>query len=548
MVLLHRIHKYFSPNGVRALDGADFDLQEGEIHALVGENGAGKSTLMHIMAGFLKASEGVIIADGEEACFSSPVQALAAGIGMVRQHPRLVPEFSVWENCALGSEKSLWFSKRRAKEIAALNERWEFGLPLEKPASELTVSQGQKAAILGLLRRDVKYLIFDEPTAVLSPRETETLFELFRRLRDEGKGIVLISHKLNETLNLAGRVTVLRRGKTAGVLNAGEADEARLSTLIFGSPNVLGSSNVSGMSGGSGLPGNSGMPGGSDLPDTPGGSGVGPERVTADSDGKNFPPALELKNVTVNVPGRPLIRGINLSVPRGGIAGIGGVRDSGLETLEMAVTGYLPLSGTIRVNGTELDGRFRGLGKNIRPFRNAGGSYLGTHAEGREETGLSIRDILVIHAHRRFRRHGFLKSRRLAAWSKRIIRGAGVAGPDTVLASAFSGGQFQRILFMRELAEKSPLLVLAEPGRGLDQKSKNKLALILRERAAAGAGILIFSADSEELLSVCDTVTVLRNGLFSDTVTVRQAEPGEAGPAEFRALLGRIQKAMVGEG
>jgi simple sugar transport system ATP-binding protein len=530
MVLLHRIHKRFSPNGVKALDGADFDLKEGEIHALVGENGAGKSTLMHIMAGFFKATEGVIIADGQEARFSSPAQALAAGIGMVRQHPRLVPEFSVWENCALGSEKSLWFSKRRANEIAALNERWNFGLPLEKPASELTVSQGQKAAILGLLRRDVKYLIFDEPTAVLSPRETETLFELFRRLRDEGKGIVLISHKLNETLNLADRVTVLRRGKTAGVLNAGEAEEARLSTLIFGTADVLGRA---------GEPGVSGRPGAS----------TGPEHVTAGSGSgeKKIPPALELKNVTVNVPGRPLIRGINLSVPRGGIAGIGGVRDSGLETLEMAVTGYLPLSGTILVNGTELNGRFRGLGKNIRPFRNAGGSYLGTRAEGREETGLSIRDILVVHAHRRFQQYGFLKSRRLAAWSKRIIKGAGVAGPDTVLASAFSGGQLQRILFMRELAEKSPLLVLAEPGRGLDQKSKNKLALILRERAAAGIGILIFSTDSEELLSVCDTVMVLRNGLFSDVIAVRQAESGEADPAEFRTLLGRIQKAMVGE-
>jgi ABC-type uncharacterized transport system ATPase subunit len=241
-----------------------------------------------------------------------------------------------------------------------------------------------------------------------------------------------------------------------------------------------------------------------------------------------------------------LIRGINLNVPRGGIAGIGGVRDSGLETLEMAVTGYLPLSGTIRINGTELNGRFQGLGKNIRPFRNAGGSYLGTRAEGREELGLSIRDILVIHAYRRFRNHGFLDTRKLAAWAKRIIKGAGVDGPDTVLASAFSGGQLQRILFMRELAEKSPLLVLAEPGRGLDQKSKNKLALILRERAAAGIGILIFSTDSEELLSVCDTVMVLRNGLFSDTVVIRQAESGDS--VEPRALLGRIQKAMVGEG
>ncbi|MDR0403867.1 MAG: ATP-binding cassette domain-containing protein [Treponema sp.] len=517
MVLLHRIHKYFAPNGVTALDGADFELREGEIHALVGENGAGKSTLMHIMAGFLKASEGVVIVDGREERFSSPANALAAGIGMVRQHPRLAPEFSVWENCALGSEKSFWFSRRLAKEIAAINERWNFGLPLERPASELTVSQGQKAAILALLRRDVKYLIFDEPTAVLSPRETETLFGLFRKLRDEGKGIALISHKLNETLSLVDRVTALRKGKTTGTLDAAGAEEARLAALIFGNSGALV------------------------RPEGPaGGSGSG-EFV-------NAPPALELKNLSVNVPGRPLIRGVNLRVPPGGIVGIGGVRDSGLETLEMAVTGYLPLSGTILVNGKELDGRFRGFGKNVRPFRAAGGSYLGTRGEGREETGLSTRDILVIHAHRRFRKHGFLETAKLAAWSKRIIRAAGVAGPDTVLASSFSGGQFQRILFVRELAEKSPLLVLAEPGRGLDQKSKNKLAVILRERAAAGAGILIFSTDCEELLSVCDTVMALRNGLFSDTIAIRPAEPGgTADSADPRALLNRIQKAMVGD-
>ncbi|MDR2048749.1 MAG: ATP-binding cassette domain-containing protein [Treponema sp.] len=521
MILLHRIHKRFTPNGVKALDGADFELREGEIHALVGENGAGKSTLMHIMAGFLKASEGVIIADGQEARFSSPAKALAAGIGMVRQHPRLVQEFSVWENCALGSENSFLFSKRRAKEVAALNERWNFGLPLEKPASELTVSQGQKAAILALLRRDVRYLIFDEPTAVLSPPETESLFELFRKLREEGKGIALISHKLNETLSLADRITVLRRGKTVGVLNAGEAEETRISALIFGRPAAR--------------PGCPAEPSGGEF--------------------ANSPPALELKNAAVQVPGRPLIRGINLRVPPGGIVGIGGVRDSGLETLEMAVTGYLPLSGTITVNGKELNGRFRGFGKNVRAFRDAGGSYLGTRAEGREETGLSIRDILVIHAHRRFQKYGFLQTRRLAAWSKRVIKGAGVTGPDTVLASAFSGGQLQRILFMRELAEKKPLLVLAEPGRGLDQKSKNKLAVILRERAAAGAGILLFSTDSEELLSVCDTVMVLRNGVFSDTVairpsgeTVNPAKPDEsADSAEPGALLERIQKAIVGE-
>jgi simple sugar transport system ATP-binding protein len=515
------------PNGIKALDGADFELREGEIHALLGENGAGKSTLMHIMAGFLKASEGVIIADGQERRFSSPAKALAAGIGMVRQHPRLVPEFSVWKNCVLGSENSLWFSRRCVKEVSAINERWDFGLPLDSPASALTVSQGQKAAILGLLRRDVRYLIFDEPTAVLSPRETEGLFALFRKLRDEGRGIALISHKLNETVSLADRVTVLRNGKTAGVLKASEAEETRLSALIFGSTGVLARRSKE-----AAFPAKNENPAGS--------------RDEA-------APVLELKDITVQVPGRPLIRGINLSVAPGGIAGIAGVRDSGLETLEMAVTGYIPSSGTISVNGKKINSRFHGFGKNVRAFRDSGGSYLGTRADGREAAGLSMRDILVIHARRRFQKFGFLERGKLASWSRRIIKAAGVSGADTITAQAFSGGQLQRILFMRELAEKSPLLVLAEPGRGLDQKSKNRLAVILRERAAMGTGILIFSADSEELLSVCDTVMVLRNGVFSDAVDIRlpvhgaDEAAGTEAPEEGTALLNRIQKAMVGE-
>jgi simple sugar transport system ATP-binding protein len=487
MVLLHHIKKRFAANGVQALDGAEFELRDGEIHALAGENGAGKSTLMQILAGFFKADEGIILLDGQERKFSSPAKALAAGIGMVRQHPRLVPEFSVWENCILGSEGGFRIAGRRhLKEVAALDEKWRFNLPLEKTAAELTVSEGQKAAILALLRRNVRYFIFDEPTAVLSPAEAENLFALFQALRDDGKGVILITHKLGEIATYADRVTVLRGGKTAAVLDEDEIDETKLSELIFGTREKFPTKNTN------------------------------ETKLTKKFTENEL--VLELKNFSVNVAGRPLIRGVDLAVRRGEIVGIAGVRDSGLETLELAAAGFLPSSGTLAVNGSALADRLRGEAGCIAAFRAAGGAYLGTADE--TIAPLSVRDILIIHAHRRFQKWGILDSKKLAAWSKRLIKGAGIEersaadGSDLVPASSFSGGQLQKILFIRELAEKTPLLILAEPGRGLDRKSRGKLARLLRGRADEGAGILLFSTDNDELLAVCDEVHILRNGRF----------------------------------
>ncbi|MDR3161283.1 MAG: ATP-binding cassette domain-containing protein, partial [Spirochaetaceae bacterium] len=235
MVELKGIGKYFSSNGVQALDRADFDLLPGEIHALVGENGAGKSTLMHIMAGYLKPGAGTVCLDGRERNFRSPADALASGIGMVRQHPSLVPGFAVWEDCVLGGEPRAGpFLNRKAARnlVRRLSDRWGFGLPIDRPTDTLTVSLRQKAAILALLLRKAAYLIFDEPTAVLTPGETAGLFALFSQLRSDGKGIVLISHKLEETLSLADRVTVLRKGRTAAVYSAASLDQTALISLI----------------------------------------------------------------------------------------------------------------------------------------------------------------------------------------------------------------------------------------------------------------------------------------------------------------------------
>jgi simple sugar transport system ATP-binding protein len=528
MVELVQIQKYFPSNGVKALDHADFSLREGEIHALLGENGAGKSTLMHIMAGFLRPGPegklgrllpgeisrnqgGRIVVDGREHHFLSPAGALAAGIGMVRQHPHQIPGFPVWKNCVLGSmsRPPLFINLRETRQrVAGLDKYLGFDLPLDSPAETLTVSQGQKAAILNLILRDVRYLIFDEPTAVLTPAETEGLFTVFKRLRDEGRGIVLISHKLEETLRLAGRVTVLRRGKTTASFTAGYVDSASLWNLIFDDK-----------AGGSGS--------GLNLSLSRLGAAAAPGNRQGVVSRTGSVPALRLRNFTVNVSGRPLIRGLDLDLEEGAIMGIAGVRDSGLETLEYALTGFLPSSGSMKIRGVELARR------NIRAFRSAGGAYLGTGGEG---LALPVQDILALHAHRRFQNRGILDLPKLERWVKLIMRAARVPVWNRASARVFSGGQVQRLLLTRELAEKCSLLIVSEPGRGLDSHYRNKLAVHLRAKAARGTGILIFSTDIEELVFLSDRIAVLRDGVFPLLLTTAEDRVQE-----------RIRAAMVGE-
>jgi simple sugar transport system ATP-binding protein len=528
MVELKKIQKYFPVNGIKALDGADFDLKEGEIHALLGENGAGKSTLMHIMAGYIKpgVEEGLrslfvrggpssgtgrafragrIFVDSREQRFTSPAGALAAGIGMVRQHPHQVPGFLVWENCILGAKKpgGIWVNRRELrKRVGTLNEDLGFNLPLDSVTGALTVSQSQKTAILTLLMQNVRYFIFDEPTAVLSPAETESIFEVFKKLRAEGKGIVLISHKLDETLKLADRVTVLRRGRTIISRRIDELNSEALWAYIFGGKAAPPESS-------------------------------GPVKTIPGIVGREFPagPVLELRDLRVNIPGKPLIRGVTLELERGKIMGIAGVRDSGLETLELALTGFLPSSGSIRINGQEMNPR------TVRMFRKAGGAYLGTR---NESFNLSTRDVLIIHAHRRFQNRGILNLQKLDRWAASIMTTAAVSPRPETPAAAFSGGQFQRMLLIRELMEDCSLLVLSDPGRGLDRRYRQRLTVTLKEKTAEGTAALIFSTDVEELLVLSDFVTVLRDGVFSGTLELQ-------GPESYPGIREKIREAMVGQ-
>ena len=487
MIEIRGVSKYFTSNGVMALENANFSLRTGEIHALLGENGTGKSTLMHILAGYFPPDSGTILVDGIERHFSSTADALALKIGMLRQHPAYVRGFKVWEDCILGAEGvvggKLFFNPGNLKKrVEELSTKWKFDLPLESRSESLTISQRQKAAVLALLLRNVKYFIFDEPSTVLRPEESNAFFELLNRLRSEGRGIILITHKLQEALAVSDRITVIRRGMTGESRNTKELSIEDLKESIFETTTAQLTSKR----------GEIGFP-----------IRQAPRR-----------PVLEIKDLHLEKCGFPQLKNVNLCLRAGEILGITGVRNGGIETLELALVGLLSKSvikGSITLNGHETSG------KGVRAFRDAGGAYLGADRLGKNlAVGFPISESLIIHSHRRSRRGLgiFLDTNSLNFWCQKIISKAGITRSVSDMSSSFSGGMLQRILLAREFAEEASLLVLAEAGSGLDQQNRLKLEEELKTYAGCGAAVLLFSTDMEELLPIADEIMVLKNGVL----------------------------------
>jgi simple sugar transport system ATP-binding protein len=501
---------------------------------------------MRIAAGYLKPGAGHILIDGKEHHFAAPAAALSVGIGMVRQHPHLVPDFKVWEDCILGAEPHTagLVDRKKARDLVhSLSEQWGFALPLDKNTETLTISQRQKTAVLALLLRgrlnprcpEVRYFIFDEVTAVLSPGETEGLFAIFRLLRDEGKGIAIISHKLEETLSLADRVSVIRKGKTVAVRPAASLDSEELGKLMFGI--ALGETASSGYADFNTNSGSSGIDVTNNVTST----------VTSDRAGTSVP-GLRIRGLAIETHGRPFIRRVDLDLPPGKILGIAGVRDSGLETLELAVTGFLtPTSGTVFLGGQNI------TGKGPRGFRDAGGAYICADRTGTAMApGLRLRDNIIIHAHSRARRgilgwFGIMDMKFLHSWIDRILTICNIHRSPKARADSLSGGMLQRIMLVREFVEDTDVLVLAEPGWGLDRSAREQLNKALRENTKAGKSALIFSTDVDELLSLADEILVLRNGEFSDRISLESLRNGPETMAKA-GIKERISRAMVGTG
>jgi ABC-type uncharacterized transport system ATPase subunit len=459
-----------------ANDGVDFDLRAGEVHALLGENGAGKSTLMSILYGLYRPDEGEIRVDGEPVMIDSPRRAIDLGIGMVHQHFMLIPVMTVAENIVLADEPrsgALLDVDAARTRVRELSDRFGLAVNPDAEIEDVSVGQQQRVEILKALYRDARILVLDEPTAVLTAQETQDLFRVLRALRDDGKAIVFISHKLGEVLDIADRVTVLRRGERVDTVPTEGATEASLARLMVGRDVLLRVDKAP------------------------------PQRRE---------PILEVHDLHVRDDrGLPAVQGVDLTVHAGEIVALAGVDGNGQSELIEALTGLRAIEqGSIAVGGRDR------TGATARDMVTAGVSHI---AEDRHRRGLvlnfSIAENLALREYRtpKLSRHGWLSSRKMIARARSLIREFDVRGgePETP-AAALSGGNQQKVVIAREIACNPRVLVAAQPTRGLDVGAIEFVHRRLVGERDAGRGILLMSLESEEVRSLADRILVIYEG------------------------------------
>jgi simple sugar transport system ATP-binding protein len=464
--------------GIVANDHVDFELLRGEVHALLGENGAGKSTLMNILYGLYRHDSGDILLDGKVVEFSSAKDAIAAGIGMVHQHFMLIPVMTVAENIVLGIEPShngLLDERGAEARVREISQR--FGLAVDPGAlvSEITVGQQQRVEILKALYRGAEVLILDEPTAVLTPQEAGELFAIINSLKADGKSIIFISHKLNEVLEIAARITVLRRGKTIETVPREGATEPSLARAMVGREVLL--------------------------------------RVEK-------PPAspgevlLKVEDLqVVDDRGIEKVRGVSFEVRAGEIVGIAGVDGNGQSELIDTLAGLRAASsGSVLIGGRDV------THASCREILDAG---LGHIPEDRQRRGLvlefSIAENIALHDYAKppDAKWGWIFPNRFVERARGLIKEFDVRGGGPLTpARGLSGGNQQKVIAAREISRDPKVLIAAQPTRGLDVGAIEYLHARLVEERGEGRAILLISLELEEILSLSDRILVIYEGLI----------------------------------
>jgi len=491
LVVLEHITKRFP--GVVANDDVSLDLREREVHALIGENGAGKSTLMRVLYGMYSADDGRILVRGQEVKVSSPRIAISLGIGMVHQHFVLVDPFTVTENVILGDENERIIDMGAAHErVAELAKKYGFAVRPQAVAEQLSVGEEQRVEILKVLYRGVDVLILDEPTAVLTPAEAKDLFANLRQLREAGKSIVFISHKLDEVLEIADRITVLRRGKVVGETIPAETSKAKLAEMMVGRPVLF----------------------------------------------RLEKPQVEIGETVLRLDelhGEGKLNGLSLEVHAGEILGVAGVEGNGQRELAEAVIGLRqPSEGRVVLNGTDI------TGEHTRDIRNLGVAYI---PEDRHEQGLVLNmtlwenSVLGRQDDEPFsNRWGVLALRTIKELAARLVKLFDVrARSIDVTAGTLSGGNQQKLILARELETDPKLLVASQPTRGLDVGAIEFVWRQILEQKAAGRAVLLISAELDEIYALSDRIVTLYEGRITGEY------PPDAPPEEVgRGMLGDV--------
>ena len=509
------VAKWFG--GVQANRDASLEVALGEIHALVGENGAGKSTLMRVLAGMYAPDAGRVEVNGREVTGWSTREAIAAGVGMVHQHFMLVPTLTVAENLVLGQEltKGLQLDRGGADSaVRALCERTGLHVDPQRLVSDLTVGEAQRVEILKVLYRGAKILILDEPTAVLSPPEIAELWRVLRRLTSEGGTVVLITHKLDEVIEISQRVTVMRAGETVGQVETRAVTPSEIAKLMVGRDVRLAAD-------GRREPGD-GRAAGQETDgrrETGDGRAAGEEtdgrRETGDGRAagaaSDVRVALEVSHLTVASSRKPNeVDDLSFEVRAGEIFGIAGVEGNGQTELVEAIAGLRrPSAGHIRLGGQDI------VARSVRERSEAGLSHI---PEDRHRRGLvldySVGDNLILGLQHRFRSGAAMDRTRVAANAERRIREFDIRPPDEALpARALSGGNQQKIVIAREMRGRDYSVLLAsQPTRGVDVGAIEFIHAQLRAARQAGKAVLLVSADLVEVLALADRVAVMYEG------------------------------------
>ncbi len=460
--------------GVIANDNINFNVEKGEIHSLLGENGAGKTTLMNVLFGLFEAEQGEIYLNGKNVNIEHPKQALQKGLGMVHQHFMLINRMSVLENIILGLEKTINLNKKaHKKSIQELADKYDFAIDIEEKIENLSVGMKQRVEILKTLYRGAETIIFDEPTAVLTPGEVDELFNILNKLKEKGKTVIFITHKLNETMEIADRITVLRNGKRISTEKKEETTSKKLAKLMVG------------------------------------------REIQFDVEMKNQSPG---KNI-LNIDNLQLFSNskdkVDLEVKEGEIVGVAGVEGNGqLELEEMIMSLRKIENGDIYLNGQAI------THTSTKKLKDLGIGYIPSDRYNRailENFSLKENILLGYHQQAQFNKNSFIKEKELKKHSEEIISNYDVRTPSSnQLLKNLSGGNQQKVVVGREVSQEPEFILASQPTRGLDVGAVEYIHNLLLDLRENYKGILLITADLNELIKLSDKIAVLYEGRIMD--------------------------------